>query len=235
MLSHLPPSPPKVVRQPRVGKDTPLPLPPVARLHFDGSCNPNPGPMGIGYLLSIETRSVVTVGAQIGQGTNNQAEYEALISGMRHALKFGLWNLEVYSDSLLVVNQMSGSWAVREARLKRLYERAKNYARLFPRLSFKYVPREENLRADDLSRKLHFSEPELPPPLKLKQGNFLPSLLPWQAAAVRVWWLNHHPGATTLADIYGLGGTAMEKIGHGETYKDADFVAYDAWIANLFS
>lgn len=233
MLNHIATKPPKERPPLLVGSDTPLPLPPPALLRFDGACNPNPGPMGIGYLLSFETRELVRVGAQIGQGTNNRAEYEALLSGMRHALKLGLWNLEVRGDSMLAMRQMTGEWKPKDTQIKKLHAKCSNLARLFARIRFQHVPREHNMDADALSRKLVFEEPSLPPPLLLNASTVKRNLLPWQAAAVRVWWLTHHPGGATLGDIFGMESTGMEKIGHGHSYREATFTGHVDWINSL--
>lgn len=183
--------------------------------------------MGIGYaLLTSGSTSLVKVGAFIGDGTNNEAEYQALLAGMRHALKLGFWNLEVVSDSNLVVQQMNGKWAVRGT-LARLHREATNLARLFQAFTLAHVYRENNTLADDLSRKIVFEEPTLPPIPASLTSRKTKLLQGWQAAAIRVWWEKYHPGAGTLSRIFGTATTLIEQIGYGQTYRDATFDDYD--------
>lgn len=235
--AHLPPRP-TVVPQTTVDATTPIPPGVLITLRFDGACSPNPGPMGIGYTLSIENayeepRVLVKVGAQIGQGTNNEAEYQSLLAGMRHALKLGFWSLTVRSDSALVVNQVNGLWKVKDGRLKRLHAEVANLRRLFHTFEISHVYREENRTADGLSHELVFEEPHLPD-LPPNTGTRFPrSRHSWQAAAIRVWSLRHHPGSGTLGRIFGLAPAAVEQIADGRSYRDADFSGHDAWIGSL--
>lgn len=189
--------------------------------------------MGIGYTLELgESRILVRVGAPIGQGTNNEAEYQALIAGLRHALKLGMWNLRVVSDSLLVVNQVGGQWKTR-GKLKRLRDEAVNLTRLFSSLTIEHTYREGNAGADALSHEIVFEEPVLPSPQESTTSRRSKSLLEWQAAAVRVWWLTHHPGAYTLGRIFGVAPTLIEAIGHGKSYRSADFSSYPPAYFNI--
>lgn len=212
---------------PTVDATTPIPDGVLIASAFDGACYPNPGPMGVGYLMKTreEPRVLVRVGGQVGKGTNNEAEYHALLALMRHALRLGFWNLAVTSDSMLVVNQMSGDWKAR-GKLVRLRDEAQNLRRLFNDFSLIYLPREYNAEADALSHTLTFEEPQLPP-IPERAGSRKPKLLQeWQAAAIRVWWLRHHPGAGTLSRIFGIATTAVEQIAKGESYRTADFSNY---------
>lgn len=217
-----------------VDRTTPLPESPEYILEFDGSCRPNPGPMGIGYRITdTQSRILVQVGAQIGQGTNNIAEYHALLSGLRHALKLGLYNLTVRSDSLLVVNQFKGIWKARDKTLRRLCNEAVALGGLFKHLRFHHVYREANYEADKLSRLLVFFEPTLPSLVASRKGRFPKLLHDWQAAAVRVWSLTKHPGSGVLARIFGISLSAIEQIERGETYKEADFKSYIRHMEDL--
>lgn len=239
MLPHLPPREKVPFRKPvpiTVDENTPFPSAPPITLRFDGSCRPNPGPMGIGYVLenqALEPRILVRVGAQIGQGTNNEAEYQALLAGLRHALRLGFWNLDVVSDSLLVVNQIKGAWAVKDKGLARLHREAKLLLSLFPFATLRHTRREGNGAADELSRQMVFEEPTLPP-LPVRKTSRHPKLLyEWQAAAIRVWWLGNAPGAGTLSRIFGVPTSAIEQIGYGKTYRDASFADYANYITTV--
>lgn len=223
---HLPPMPVET-KQTRVDGSTPLPEMPLLTLAIDGACNPNPGPMGIGYTISApDGRPLVRVGAQIGPGTNNEAEYQALLAGMRHALRLGFFRLRVNSDSLLLVNQVRGAWKVRDARLKRLHGEATVLRKLFDQFELNHVYRDANAAADALSRQLVFEEPPLPPAEQKGRGV---GLLGWQAATIRVLWQRHHPGAGVLARVYGVHPNRVENIVYRGHYKDADFAGFDEW------
>lgn len=221
-----------------VNAETPIPGGVLLTASFDGACSPNPGPMGVGYVVGLpvkdkeEPRVLVRVGAPIGQGTNNEAEWHALIALMRHSLRLGFWTLGVTSDSLLVVNQFTEEWKAR-GRLARLRDEALNLARLFQGFALLYTPREQNTVADALSHELVFEEPTLPP-IPARAGSRNPKILQeWQAAAIRVWWHRHRPGAGTLSRVFGIGTSAIEAIALGKTYRTADFSAYPAWQAQV--
>lgn len=188
--------------------------------------------MGIGYWMETEAgvsgkepRVVVQVGAQIGQGTNNEAEWQAFLATLRHALRLGFWNLRVRTDSLMVTNQFKGQWKAR-GRLAKLRDEAVNLSRLFNHLEIYHVRREHNSMADYLSHQLHFEEPNLPLPPEKETSRKKKMLHPWQAAAIRVWWLRHRPGAGTLSRIFGVAPAAIEAIANGKAYRLADFSTF---------
>jgi ribonuclease HI len=183
--------------------------------------------MGIGYQITDESsRILVRVGAQIGQGTNNEAEYQALISGLRHALRLGFWSLTVRSDSLLVVNQFKGLWKAKDPTLRRLRDEAVTLSKLFNSFDIVHTYRENNQEADDLSRQLVFLEVGLPSLEESRTSRYAKVLHEWQAAAVRIWSLKFHPGPGLLGRIFGVATTAIEQIAAGKSYLDADFTTY---------
>jgi ribonuclease HI len=107
----------------------------------------------IGALL--RTRRLVHVdkiSKAIGPATHNVAEYEALIAGLELARAHGIEHIRVYTDSELVVDQVNGSSAVKEAHLQVLHERACGLRREFKTFRIGWVPREWNLEADQLVR-----------------------------------------------------------------------------------
>lgn len=120
-------------------------------LHVDGASFGNPGPSGIGYVLRIEDE-VVERSEDAGYGTNNQAEYRALIAGLVEAHARGVRVLTVRSDSQLLVRQMSGEYKVKDAKLRLLKAEAGGLVSRFERVRFEHVPREDNARADDLAK-----------------------------------------------------------------------------------
>lgn len=90
--------------------------------------------------------------------SNNVAEYHALIGGLEHLLSIGYnGEVEIRGDSQLVINQLSGKYAVRAKRLVALHKKAKVLLRGFSKVTLKWIPREENKEADRLSR-LAFDE-----------------------------------------------------------------------------
>jgi ribonuclease HI len=201
-------------------------------IHFDGSCAPNPGPMGVGYRLDISedsgrTRVLAYGGGQVGMGTNNQAEYHALLIALRHALRLGVLSVTVRSDSNLLVRQINGDFRVTDAKLKRLHTEALGVLDLFHSWQLHHIPREENVDADALSRQLVLVQPELGKPVN---ANGQPAaLFQWQAALIRWWWLTGRRNSYRLARIFDLRPTQVEKIGAGKSYVKADFAGLPKW------
>lgn len=122
-------------------------------LFFDGACRGNPGPMAIGAILLENSKKVGEISKKIGIGTNNIAEWNALIEGLRLALSCGCKELEVRGDSQLVIRQISGKYRVKSDNLIPLYNEAKKLCMNFNKLNFIWVQREENLYTDTLSNK----------------------------------------------------------------------------------
>ena len=122
-----------------------------ARLSTDGGARGNPGPAAYGYVLEAEDGTVLAAhGEQIGVATNNVAEYSALIAGLRRAGELGVNELEVVSDSELMVKQMTGEYRVKNETLRDLYDEASRLERRIARVRFRAVRREHNELADRL-------------------------------------------------------------------------------------
>jgi len=122
-----------------------------ARLSTDGGARGNPGPAAYGYVLETEDGTVLDArGAKIGVATNNVAEYRALIAGLEAALAHGVKELEVVSDSELLVKQMRGEYKVKNAALKTLSTQAAALGRGLDSVSYIAVRREHNELADRL-------------------------------------------------------------------------------------
>jgi ribonuclease HI len=122
------------------------------RLRTDGGARGNPGPAGIGVVLEDPAGDVVAETAKgIGHATNNVAEYRALIEGLELAAREGVKDLDVFSDSLLMVEQMKGRYKVKNPGLQPLHARARNLASTFDRVRFHAVRRELNKAADALA------------------------------------------------------------------------------------
>lgn len=123
-----------------------------ATLHTDGACLGNPGPMGLGIVLELETGEKIEKAVPAGHGTNNIAEYSALIAGLAIARKHHVTHLTAYLDSELVVKQVTGEWRVKDATLKALHAKATEYLQSFKSATVEHVRRHLNTRADALSK-----------------------------------------------------------------------------------
>jgi probable phosphoglycerate mutase len=122
-----------------------------AKLSTDGGARGNPGPAAYGYVLEAEDGTVIDArGEKIGVATNNVAEYRALIAGLEAALSHGVTELDVVSDSELLVKQMRGEYKVKNAALKTLSTQAAALGRVLDSVSYTAVRREHNELADTL-------------------------------------------------------------------------------------
>ena len=123
-----------------------------ARLSTDGGSRGNPGPAAYGYVLETEDGTVLAAhGEAIGVATNNVAEYSALIAGLEKAAELHVRELEVVSDSELMVKQMRGEYRVKHPGLQPLYQEARTLVARLGRVTFEHVRREFNKDADRLS------------------------------------------------------------------------------------
>jgi ribonuclease HI len=122
-----------------------------ARLSTDGGSRGNPGPAAYGYVLESEDGHVLDArGEAIGTATNNVAEYRGLIAGLESALERGVDELEVVSDSELLVRQMLGEYKVKNETLRELQREAAELASQLSRVTYKAVRRADNELADRL-------------------------------------------------------------------------------------
>jgi ribonuclease HI len=122
-----------------------------ARLSTDGGARGNPGPAAFGYVLEGEDGHVLAAhGEAIGRATNNVAEYRGLLAGMSKAAELGVEELEVISDSELLVKQMQGEYRVKSETLKELWDEATDLERRFRHVRYAAVRRAYNELADRL-------------------------------------------------------------------------------------
>ena len=122
-----------------------------ARLSTDGGARGNPGPAAFAYVLETDDGTVLDArGEAIGVATNNVAEYRALVAGLEKAAELGLDEVEVVSDSELLVKQMLGEYRVKNAALAVLKEDADRLADRIGRVAYRAVRREHNTLADSL-------------------------------------------------------------------------------------
>ena len=122
-----------------------------ARLWTDGGARGNPGPAAFAYVLEADDGTVLDArGEAIGVATNNVAEYSALVAGLARAVEAGVRELEVRSDSELMVKQMRGEYRVKNRDLQSLFLDASRAAREIGRVTYTHVRREHNELADRL-------------------------------------------------------------------------------------
>jgi ribonuclease HI len=122
-----------------------------ARLSTDGGARGNPGPAAYAYVLEADDGTVLEArGQAIGIATNNVAEYRALVEGLRRAFEAGIDELEVVSDSELIVKQMRGEYRIKNETLRALAREAEALARQIGRVTYTAVRREHNELADRL-------------------------------------------------------------------------------------
>jgi len=121
-------------------------------IYTDGASRGNPGPAAIGVVIQDENRrTVATISQCLGEATNNQAEYRAIIAGLERALALGATHVVLYSDSELVVQQLSGKYRVKNEALKPLFQKVGVLRTKFSSLAVSYTPREKNKEADKLA------------------------------------------------------------------------------------
>lgn len=116
----------------------------------DGGARGNPGPAGIGVVIKSDGRTHTKYGTYIGEATNNQAEYRALISALETAKNLGAAEVEVFMDSELIVKQIKGEYKVKHPELAPLFLKFYNLKIGFQKFSVSHVPREKNKEADKL-------------------------------------------------------------------------------------
>jgi ribonuclease HI len=123
----------------------------TVKLFTDGGARGNPGPAAYAYVLEHEDGTVLaSKGQTIGVATNNVAEYGGLVAGLEKAIELGLTDVQVVSDSELMVKQMRGEYKVKNEALRGLSQRAGRLAREVGEVEYRHVRREQNELADRL-------------------------------------------------------------------------------------
>lgn len=124
------------------------------RLHVDGASRGNPGAAGFGvHVTAADGSEVAGLYGYLGTATNNVAEYQALLHGLRFALAQGAGAIEVYSDSELLVRQLEGRYRVKNPGLLPLHREARGLLARFASARVQHVPRERNREADALANR----------------------------------------------------------------------------------
>ncbi len=122
----------------------------LARLFTDGGARGNPGPAAIGGVLYLSGKKIESFSQFIGETTNNQAEYQALIYGLESALKHKIEELDCFLDSELVVKQLNKEYKVKDKDLAKVFVRIWNLSLKFKKIQFSHIPRSQNKEADRL-------------------------------------------------------------------------------------
>jgi len=123
-------------------------------LYFDGASKGNPGISAVGVRILNTNQQTVVIERSIflGHTTNNAAEYAGLVHGLQLAQEYGATRVNIYTDSMLVVNHLKGIYKVRNSRLEPLYNRAIELLKLFgDGYEINHIPRAKNARADELA------------------------------------------------------------------------------------
>ena len=121
------------------------------KIYSDGGSRGNPGPAAIGAVVTdLDTNEVLEISDYIGETTNNQAEYKALIMALEKVKELGGVEIECYLDSELVVKQLNGQYKVKDVGLGPLFIKIHNIRQGFKKIHFHHVPRSLNKEADRL-------------------------------------------------------------------------------------
>jgi ribonuclease HI len=143
----------------------------VLRIHTDGASRGNPGAAAFAYVIQRDGEEPIEEAETLGDMTNNQAEYTALVRALEHAHEIAPHShVQVFSDSELMVKQMNGEYRVKNEDLRGLYEEARKLRALFPAgVTIKHVRRAANSRADALCNEV-LDGKRLPSVRSLKLG-----------------------------------------------------------------
>jgi len=121
-------------------------------LYTDGAARGNPGPAGAGaYICTPDGKCVAEIAEYLGKTTNNVAEYQGLLFGLKKLVELGAKEVEIRADSELMVKQLKGEYRVKHPNLKPLFVEAQALLKKIPSYSIKHVYREMNKDADRLS------------------------------------------------------------------------------------
>lgn len=122
-------------------------------IEADGGSRGNPGIAGSGSVIynAEHTTELKAISYVVGEATNNVAEYHGLLNGLRAAAALGATEVAVRMDSKLVIEQMSGRWKIKHPDMKELALECKKVADSFNEVTFDWIPRSENDRADELA------------------------------------------------------------------------------------
>lgn len=122
-------------------------------IYIDGASSCNPGHAGAGFVVYDELGNEVwRNSAYLGEMTNNMAEYEAMARALSKAHESHVKSVSIYSDSLLVVNQVLGTYKIKNSTLQKYADKIHSLIRTFDHFHVQYIPREKNKVADKLAK-----------------------------------------------------------------------------------
>ena len=209
-------------------------------IEADGGSRGNPGPAGYGAVVRSADGSTVLAETKqaIEFATNNVAEYRALIAGLDDAVKLGATEADVFMDSKLVVEQMSGRWKVKHPDLIELHAEARKLASRLDRVSYAWVPRARNSHADRLANEAMDAAAGLDAPAE-SGGKQAPSAPGWTGARgtpTRLLLLRHGQTELSVERRYsGRGNPALTEVGRQQATAAARYLAQRGGIAAVFS
>jgi ribonuclease HI len=117
----------------------------------DGGSHGNPGPAGVGLVITDDSGRKVEISESIGRGDNNFAEYSALLFALKYAVGNEFRHLHVFSDSEVVVKQMNGHYSCHSPALRHIYELCVSLIGSLERFSIAHIRREKNAHANRLA------------------------------------------------------------------------------------
>ena len=120
-------------------------------MYVDGAADLHSKTAGIGGVIYKESEELITFSEYLDNSTNNEAEYESLIHGLKLLANLSILNVNIFSDSELVVRQINGEYKVKNVRMKKLYQKATSLLSGFENWTFTHVLRDKNKVADMLA------------------------------------------------------------------------------------
>ena len=123
----------------------------VFEIFTDGACSGNPGNASVGVVIFDNGKKIKEISKEIGEATNNIAEYKAMIRGLIEAKALAAEHIKVRTDSQLLFYQLKGEYKVKHPNMIPLHQQALAALKGFKKVEFKVVPREENTDADHLA------------------------------------------------------------------------------------
>jgi len=114
----------------------------VLKIYTDGASRGNPGPSAWAFIFVKGEEIIYSESEYLGKATNNVAEYTAVIKALEKAVEYTRWNVEIYSDSELIINQLNRKWRIKKDHLKDLHKKVVSEKANFNEVNFVYIPRE---------------------------------------------------------------------------------------------
>ena len=211
----------------------------------DGGSRGNPGPAGYGAVVWSDDHGTVLAEGKlsIGRATNNVAEYRGLIAGLEEAAKLGATDVDVFMDSKLVVEQMSGRWKVKHPDIAPLHQQATTLSTRFDHITYAWIPRAKNSHADRLANEAMDAAAEIETPAEAPKESTTPSPAGspagWtgaRGAPTRFMLLRHGQTGLSVQRRYsGRGNPALTDLGRRQAEAAAQYLAQKGGIAAVIT